>query len=376
MDNSSIENLKIVRASNKSMLEYFNGLYVQKLEMVQNLKTEQFELKVKIDELVKTLDVYSFKNSAGHNVFSPFSTGTTIQQEKALQIEGQLRDLLDVQISIDAKITKLEKEIDDLKKYINNLVNSTKKLDELLSEASDSSEPESALLEAATDSQTEDKEINHGYNILRLQNHDRCLLADKLNENIAETVDSSIHKLEVLSWMMKSDINRAKVNLEELIANNKQLLSDIDNMIEELVCDIDTKEPVWTLLNDIMLEYKDSHPECVIESDIECPDYEINISPIITSNLIYIIREIMDNAFSHSNANRIVAKIFISSRLIDVFINDNGVGIDSSYDNVAPWHSGINRIKEIIYLLNGQFKIDGDIISGTNVRFSFPLDTK
>ncbi len=376
MDNSSIENLKIVRASNKSMLEYFNGLYVQKLEMVQNLKTEQFELKVKIDELVKTLDVYSFKNSAGHNVFSPFSTGTTIQQEKALQIEGQLRDLLDVQISIDAKITKLEKEIDDLKKYINNLVNSTKKLDELLSEASDSTEPESALLEAATDSQTEDKEINHGYNILRLQNHDRCLLADKLNETIAETVDSSIHKLEVLSWMMKSDINRAKVTLEELIANNKQLLSDIDNMIEELVCDIDTKEPVWTLLNDIMLEYKDSHPECVIESDIECPDYEINISPIITSNLIYIIREIMDNAFSHSNANRIVAKIFISSRLIDVFINDNGVGIDSSYDNVAPWHSGINRIKEIIYLLNGQFKIDGDIISGTNVRFSFPLDTK
>ena len=118
MDNSSIENLKIVRASNKSMLEYFNGLYVQKLEMVQNLKTEQFELKVKIDELVKTLDVYSFKNSAGHNVFSPFSTGTTIQQEKALQIEGQLRDLLDVQISIDAKITKLEKEIDDLKHQI------------------------------------------------------------------------------------------------------------------------------------------------------------------------------------------------------------------------------------------------------------------
>ncbi len=373
MDTSSIENLKIVRTSNQDTLDYFNGLYVRKLEMIQSLKTEQFELKVKIDELVKTLDVYSFKNSAGHNVFSPFSSGTTIQQEKASQIESQIRDLMDVQLSIDGKITKLEYEIDDLKKRINILNTSNKKLDELLAEAEENPDTSSEYEEDEATEENEEPDTNHGLNILRLQNYEKQKLANKLDNQIADTVDGNIHKLEVLSWLLKSDINRAKLTLDELISSNEKLLMSIDDTISDLTCNIDSNEPVWTLLNDIMLEYKEAHPECVIESDIECPDYELNLSPIITSNLIMIIREIMGNAFKHSNANRIVVKIYISSRLIDVFINDNGVGIDSNFSHVTPWYSGLNRIKEIIYLLDGQFKIDGDIISGTNVRFSFPI---
>ena len=61
MDISTTENLKTVRDSNQEMLDYFNGLYVAKLEQIQSLKTEQFELKIKIDELMKTLEVYSLK---------------------------------------------------------------------------------------------------------------------------------------------------------------------------------------------------------------------------------------------------------------------------------------------------------------------------
>lgn len=61
MDISTTENLKTVRDSNQEILDYFNELYVEKLEQIQTLKTEQFELKIKIDELMKTLEVYSFK---------------------------------------------------------------------------------------------------------------------------------------------------------------------------------------------------------------------------------------------------------------------------------------------------------------------------
>ena len=91
MDTSSIESLKLVRKTNQDLLNFFNDSYISKLEQVQSLKTEDFELKAKIDQLIKTLDVYSFKTSTGHNVFSPFSVDTTSQQEKATQIELQLR---------------------------------------------------------------------------------------------------------------------------------------------------------------------------------------------------------------------------------------------------------------------------------------------
>ena len=112
MDNTSIESLKTVRNNNQDLLNFFNNSYISKLEQVQSLKSEEFELKAKIDQLVKTLDVYSFKTSAGHNVFSPFSVSATSQQEKATQIELQLKKLKKIQSELKAQIKEEEEETD------------------------------------------------------------------------------------------------------------------------------------------------------------------------------------------------------------------------------------------------------------------------
>lgn len=49
MDNTSIESLKTVRNNNQDLLNFFNNSYISKLEQVQSLKSEEFELKAKID---------------------------------------------------------------------------------------------------------------------------------------------------------------------------------------------------------------------------------------------------------------------------------------------------------------------------------------
>lgn len=375
MDNTSIESLKLVRSTNQDLLNFFNDSYISKLEQVQSLKTEEFELKAKIDQLLKTLDVYSFKTSIGHNVFSPFSTSTTSQQEKATQIEAQLRELQDIQSTLHIQIKEEEEETDLLKKRINSLSTSNRHLDELLSEAT---EEVSTISEDTTDSDTHPKSdeppVNHGLNILRLQQYERKQLADKIQSDITDVLDSNFHKLEVLSWLIRSDINRAKVTLEELTTSTSKLADHVDEIANSLTNEVDSEEPVWTLLEKLIQNYKDEHTECDISSDIDCTDYAINIPDIVSTQLIMIIQELMNNIFTHSNANKIVIKIYLSSRLVDVYINDNGVGIDSNYSDESPWYSGLHKIKEIIYLLNGTFKIDGDIVSGTNVRFSFPLE--
>lgn len=375
MDMSATENLKIVKNANQEMLDYFNNSYVEKLELVQRLKTEQFELKVKIDELVKTLDVYSFKSSAGHNVFSPFSATTTSQEEKATQIELKLHDLTEVKFSLDEKIHSIQQEIDEEKLRINSLTDANSRLDRLLTNLNEEFKD---MADSEPEEEQEEEEIlpviNHGINILRLNEYSKKKLADELTDTILEQLRGNKHKLEILSWMLMSDVNRAKVTLSELIDATDIVSNALDTIIHNLSDNIDINEPLWTLLDDTIFAYKEAHPECVIESDIDCPEYDLNIPEVVTSSLIYIIKELFDNIFKHSNANRVVIKIFISSRLVNVYLNDNGVGIDSNYNHLSPWHSGLHKIQEIIYLLNGQFKIDGDIISGTNVSFSFPVD--
>lgn len=374
MDNSSIESLKLVRSTNQDLLNFFNDSYISKLEQVQSLKTEEFELKAKIDQLIKTLDVYSFKTSTGHNVFSPFSANTTSQQEKATQIELQLKELQDIQSTLKLQIKEEEEETDLLKRRITSLSTSNRHLDDLLSEVT---EEVSTIQEETTETEdSEDKpedNINHGINILKLQQHEKKMLAEKIQSDITDVLDANSHKLEVLSWLIRSDINRAKVTLEELTTSTSKLADQVDELANSLVNEVDSDEPVWTLLEKLFQNHKDEHPECGISYDINCTDYAINIPDIVSTHLVLIIQELMNNVFMHSNANKVNIKIYLSSRLIDVYINDNGVGIDSNYSSNSPWYSGLHKISEIIYLLGGTFKIDGDIVSGTNVRFTFPL---
>lgn len=374
MDNTSIESLRIIRSTSRDLLKYFNDSYIAKLEQVQSLKTEEFELNAKIEELQKTLDVYSFKTSVGHNVFSPFTANTTSQQDKAEQIELQLAELLDIQASLKKQISDRESEIDLLKTRISELSTSSRLLDELLDEVTEEvstiDEPDTGNTDNHEDTDTA---VDHGIHILQLLQYDKKQLAEKIQSDITEVLDANSHKLDILSWLMRSDLNRAKVTLEELTTSTSKLADYVDDLAMNLADEADSDEPVWTLLENLFQNYREEHTELNISYNIDCTDYAINIPGIVVTNLVYIIKELMTNIFTHSNANKVVVKIYISSRLIDVFINDNGVGIDSSRTDAVPWNSGLHKIKEIIYLLSGTFKIDGDIDSGTNVRFSFPL---
>lgn len=374
MDISTTENLKTVRDSNQEMLDYFNGLYVEKLEQIQSLKTEQFELKIKIDELMKTLEVYSFKNSAGHNVFSPFSITTTTQEEKAAQIEQELKELNASDAELTANIHSLQADADELKSRITLIHTATKKLDAFLDEMAEEFTEEAAALEDDEPAEEDLPVINHGFNILRLKKYDQDKLVQALHTDILEQLDRTRHTLDSLSWLIKSDINRAKVTLDELIDSTATMEDSLDAILSGLTGDIDTSVPIETLLEDTIFRYKDAHPECVIESDIDCPDASIEIPEIITISLIRILCECLDNVYKHANANRIDINIRILNDQISAHINDNGIGIDENYSHTAPWNSGLHRIQEIIYLLNGQLKIEGDIISGTDIRFSIPVE--
>lgn len=374
MDISTTENLKTVRDSNQEMLDYFNGLYVAKLEQIQSLKTKQFELKIKIDELMKTLEVYSFKNSAGHNVFSPFSTTTTTQEEKAAQIEQELKELNASDAELTANIHSLQADADELKNRITLLHTATRKLDTFLDELADEFTKESTALEDDESTEENLPVINHGFNILRLKKYDQDKLVQTLHTDILDQLDRTRHTLDSLSWLIKSDINRATVTLDELIERTISMKDSLNAVLSGLTGDIDTSVPLETLLRDTIFRYKDTHPECVIESDIDCPDASIEIPEIIKISLIRILCECLDNVYKHANANRIDINIQILSDQISVHINDNGIGIDENYSHISPWNSGLHRIQELIYLLNGQLKIDGDIISGTDIRFSIPVE--
>lgn len=376
MTNDVNNPLNIIEEANSKTLDYFNKTYVSNLELVQSLKTELFELEVSIETLEKTRDLYSYQVDDRKNVFSPLSNNVDPSNTKGYQLALQIKDLEDAKVLLEKRISDLLEDIDFYKEQVSMLSKASKCIHTVLVGSKSSneipSEEEENLIEFIETEDTEGK-VTHPYTSMMLEDYENYQHAYMLDQNVKQEIISNLNKLDVIKWLLHSDIGRAQITLNEIQSSQQHILSSLDMVIDRLNYNIDTKQPIWDQVNKLVDSYKKAHPECMFDSTCDCTEHELDIPSVITIRLIKMLREIFDNIFKHSNANRITSKIFISSRLIDVYVNDNGVGIPEDYLERAGYHSGLHRLHETIYQLDGKLQIQGDLISGTNVRFSFPI---
>lgn len=376
MANDNKNPLHIIEEANTKTLEYFNQTYVSNLELVQGLKTELFELDMQIETLERTRELYTYHVDNRRNVFSPISgEASSATITKGRQIELQLQDLRDAKERLQNRITELERDIVFYKEQVEMLGEASKCIHTVLvgrNHEDEDIDTDSDAIEFIETEEIESKSL-HGYNLLMLEDDEHHKIATSLDQNVKQELIGNLNKMDVLKWLLHSDVARAKITLDELLNSSKGVLSSIDELLDILNYNVDVKQPIWDQINKLMRHYQDLHPECMIDSSCDCTEHEISLPSVITFRLIDMIKEVMDNVFKHSNANSVTAKIFISSRLIDVYINDNGVGIPDDYLDRSNWASGLHRLHETIYQLDGKLQITGDLISGTNVRFSFPI---
>lgn len=368
--------LNIIEEANSKTLDYFNKTYVSNLELVQNLKTELFELEVQIETLEKTRDLYTYHIDDRRNVFSPLSGEKDRTSTKGYQIELQIKDLQDARQRLENRIADLEEDVAFFKEQVAMLSKAGRCIHTVLvgsshGESDSFSDPEDGI--EFIETEVAETKSTHPYTMLMLEDFENYQCASSLDQNVKQELISNLNKLDVLKWLLHSDLGRAKVTLNELHASQQSILDSLDELLEKLNYNIDTKQPIWDQINKLISGYQQLHPECVIDSSCDCTEHDLNLQPVITIRLIKMLQEIFDNIFKHSNANKVTAKIFISSRLIDVYVNDNGVGIPEDYLERTSWSSGLHKLHELIYQLDGKLQIQGDLISGTNVRFSFPI---
>lgn len=375
MTNDDTNPIKIIEESNSKTLDYFNKTYVHNLELVQSLKTELFELKVQIETLEKTKDLYTYNTDNRRSVFSPIANEQNTSITKGKQIALQIKDLQDVKGSLENRIADLEQDIIFYKEQVEMLSKAGKCIHTILTEKNHSDDDILEEGNAIEYIETEDVEskAKHAYKMMMLEDYSCYNFARQLDQTVKQELISNLNKLDVLKWLLHSDLGRAKVTLSELHNSSQNVLESLDIVLEQLNYTIDAKQSTLEQVEKLIDGFRKKHSECIIEATCDCTEHELNLPSVITIRLLRMLREVFDNIFKHSNANMVTAKIFISNRLIDVFVSDNGVGIPEDYLDRSDWHSGLHRLHETIYQLDGKLDIQGDLISGTSIRFSFPI---
>lgn len=374
MENTPNGNLEAVKTANKEMLDYFNNEFLKHLEDIQAIKTQAFEIDIKIDELEKTKDIYAFKTNSKRSVFTPIINDDMGDMRSKI-IDDQINGLNDVRESLQTKLRSLESTLAALKQRLatlNAAEDAIKSLEDIVSPYSETSAAQSAddgfeFIEAPP----KDDFSLHGYNILMQDAFEKAYLAALIDKNIKDGITGVNNKLEMISYLLGTDISRARLTIREIIHNSRQILDSIDDIEEKMNSRTDSTKSILTLIDEFVMEQRDNHPECIIDAEIECTDYEISLHPVFSINTIKLLNIFFDNIFKHSNANKIEFKLCLTPNIVDIYIKDNGIGIPPDYLAKSPWYSSLHKAHEIVYLLCGKLDISGSEDSGTAVRFSF-----
>ncbi len=374
MDTNNKNDLELVISANKEMLDYFNARFLEKLEDIQNLKTQAFEIDVKIEELEKTKDVYAFKSNSRKSVFTPNVNDDT-DSVRGQIIDKQIEELRQVQDGLGSKLRSYEINLNALKRRLNSLNLAQDALKRISPELliQPDTEGENEGFEFIEREPTEKSHIKHGHSILMQNAFDNAYISTLIDRNINNPLLSMTNKLELLNYLLGTDISRAKLTLKELISGAKEITASILDIEERLGKYSDSGKALWTQVDEFIMSKRERYPEYLIDASVECSDYELNIHSVFVINTLALIDIFFDNIFKHSNANNITFKLEITPNTIDCEIQDNGMGINDNYLYTSPWYSGLHRAHEIIYLLDGTLTINGDITTGTYVRFGFPI---
>lgn len=369
----SKEKYQKIKSANQTMLDYFNKAFLAQLEDIQNLKTQIFEIDIKIDELDKTKDIYAFKTNSRKSVFSPV-TNDGVDTERNKIIQEQIKDLQSVKETLTLKLRSMELQLNKLRQYLEALNDAEDALSSFEPRFT-TDDPDHTDNYGFTFLQDDAKEdiSAHGYNILMLDAYDRALTQTILDKNIRTGLESMESKLDMINYLIGTDVGRAKLTIQEILHNTKQLIHNVDDMSDNLNRFSNSNKPLKEQLEIYLNEFKQKNPKLDITASVETPDAGISYHPVFNINFMRLIQIFFDNIAAHADASKVTLQASLMPNTLEVILKDDGVGIKDNFMTDSPWYSSLHKAKEILYMLCGRLDISGDAISGTTVKFSFPI---
>jgi PAS domain S-box-containing protein len=110
-----------------------------------------------------------------------------------------------------------------------------------------------------------------------------------------------------------------------------------------------------------------------IDSTFTANVTHVSVTTDVATNLFRIYQESLTNVSRHSKATAVTATLILENDILTLTISDNGIGFNET-DIVSKKTLGLLGMKERVSLINGTYKITGNIGVGTSVIISVPLN--
>lgn len=212
------------------------------------------------------------------------------------------------------------------------------------------------------------------FSVLDVQEKERQRIARDLHDSSLQNLTYLVHKVELASLYIDRDPVMAKLELATVESGLHKVIDDIRNRIYDLRSmtfdDLGLRD---TLLNLFSMINQDGKFEILSDIDeIDNMDNQLvyEEKEIFLIMIYRIIQECVYNAVEHSKGNKIEIALKQSDNSYLIKIEDNGVGFDQEEVAKKEKHFGLSVVKERVFLLNGQIKINTNC--GTSIVIEIP----
>jgi len=252
---------------------------------------------------------------------------------------------------------------------VNNFLSLREAHIELEREVDERKKAESALLAS-------EKELRFlTRKLLSAEENERKRIAHELHEGIGQ--DLSVIKLNTentLDLLRKGPCDIDSKNLETIISMAEKTNENVRRIVKDLRPSTLDVLGILPTISLVIEEYEMINTDIRIERDISVKEDEIEV-PLKT--IIYrILLEALNNIVEHSRANTVRLSLKKSADMLELILEDNGVGFDVSKPCISQSLEkgfGLAIMRERTDLSDGTFTIDSAIEKGTTLTASWPL---
>lgn len=353
------------------------------LEIIENIRKEQEELKLELQEIknkimtvIHEVDNLEKKDKAMRQKLAEVSRNFDKYTE--LDIKNAYEEASEIRIKFFGK----KNEEKNLREKRTNLEIAFKKSMENINGAEKVVSQVSVALSylegdllSVLEGPDKNSEMFLGIKILEAQENERKRIARDIHDGPAQHMANVVMKVDLCEKIIKKDIEEGLKELSDLRESVKIALKEVRNIIYDLrpmsLDDLGLNQTIQETVNSIIKESK-------IEVELRLKSINNEIEPIIQVAVYRIIQEVFNNIKKHSRAKHAKIKLDYGTKYLMLIISDDGIGfnvedtIKKVRTTVASY--GLIGIYDRVYQLQGELTINSSLGSGTVYTVKLPIN--
>jgi PAS domain S-box-containing protein len=196
------------------------------------------------------------------------------------------------------------------------------------------------------------------------QEQERSEIGKELHDNVNQVLTTTKLYLDLA-------ISNPELRDDMVLKSNKNIINVINeirqlsrSLMNPSIGDLGLIDSIHDLIENINLTRK-LHVSLQAKAEIE---------DLLDKNqkltIFRIIQEALNNAIKHAKASKVSIKILYNATLVEVVIEDNGIGFNLQKVKKG---AGLKNIQNRIYLINGSHNIESAPSKGSKIIINFPF---